>query len=129
MAGKDYGVVLVTPRSGPLAGQVLSVMGEIKLKPSGYTIAGEVSVDHLSHNRSFEPKPVVATCDFDRADIDWDAALRGRFDLTWEEQHAGVNHYMTAAGFVGEQSDSFKDGKVTGLEVQCTKRNYRKRPV
>lgn len=129
MAGKDYGEVIITPRSGPLAGQKLSAMGEIKLKASGYRIGGEVSVDHQAHNRSFEPMPVVATCDFDRGTIDWDALIRSRFDLTWEEVHAGTIHYMTNAGMVGEASDSFKDGKVSGLEVQCTKRNYRRRPV
>lgn len=129
MAGKDYGVVNITMRSGPLAGQTLQAMGEIKLKPSGYKIGGEVSVDHQSHNRSFEPVPVVASCDFDRGGIDWDQVLASRFDMTWEEEHAGVNHYMTQAAATGESSESFKDGKSSGLEIQCTKRNYRKRAV
>jgi len=129
MAGKDYGVVIITVRSGPLAGRTLQAMGEIKLKPSGYKIGGEVSVDHQAHNRSFEPSPVVAMCDFDRGDIDWDQLARSRFDMTWEEEHAGLVHYMTQSAIVGEQSDSFKDGKATGLEVQCTKPNYRKRNV
>nr|WP_047578347.1 hypothetical protein [Methylobacterium sp. ZNC0032] len=129
MAGNDYGDVIITPRSGPLAGQKLSAMGEIKLKSSGYKIGSEVSADQQVMNRSFEPTAVVASCDFDRGTIDWEAALRGRFDLTWEEVHAGTIHYMTNAGFVGELNDSFKDGKVSGLEVHCTKRNYRRRPV
>ena len=29
MAGKDYGVVIITVRSGPLAGRTLQAMGEI----------------------------------------------------------------------------------------------------
>lgn len=129
MAGKDYGVVIITMRSGPLAGKTLQAMGEIKLKPSGYKIGSEVSVDHQSLNRSFEPTAVVASCDFDRGEIDWDLVLGSRFDMTWEEQHAGVNHYMTQAAVTGETSESFKDGKASGLEVHCTKRNYRKRAV
>jgi hypothetical protein len=129
MAGKDYGVVIITVRSGPLAGKTLQAMGEIKLKASGYKIGSEVSVDHQSLNRSFEPTAVVAAADFDRGEIDWDALLQARFDMTWEEQHAGWVHYMTQAGFTGEAQDSFKDGKTSGLEIHCTKLNYRKRPV
>ncbi len=127
MAGKDYGTVIITMRSGPLAGRTLAAMGEVKLKPSGYKIAGEVSVDHAENNRSFEPVPVVAMCDFSRGDIDWDAVSVARFDMTWEEPLAGLVHYMTQAGVVGEQQDSMKDGKLSGLEIQCTKPNYRKR--
>ncbi|WP_420104151.1 hypothetical protein [Bosea sp. (in: a-proteobacteria)] len=129
MAGKDYGVVIITPRSGPLAGQKISAMGEIKIKATGYKVGAETSVDQQVLNRSFEPTPVVVSCDFDRGDIDWDALLRARFDMTWEEVHAALNHYMTNAGLVGEAQESFKDGKLTGLEIQCTKLNYRRRAV
>lgn len=129
MAGKDYGVVIITPRSGPLAGQKISALGEIKLKATGYKVGSEVSVDQQVLNRSFEPTAVVASCDFDRGNVDWDALLRSRFDVTWEEVHAGVNHYMNNSGLVGEAQESFKDGKLTGLEIQCTKLDYRRRPV
>jgi hypothetical protein len=129
MAGKDYGVVIIRVLSGPLAGRTLSALGEVKIKPSGYKIGGEVSVDHQEHNRSFEPVPVVAMCDFSRGDVDWDALANARFDMTWEEPLANLIHYMTQAALVGEQQDSMKDGKSTGHEVQCTKPNYRKRAI
>lgn len=127
MAGKDYGVVVISVLSGPLAGRVLSAMGEIKMKSTGYKIAGEATVDHANFNRSFEPVPVSAACDFDRGDIPWNQIVNARFDLTWTEVHAGITHYMTQAGFTGEAQASFKDGKMSGLEVQCALSNYRQR--
>lgn len=126
MAGKDYGDVVITIRSGPLAGQTLQAMGEPRLKSSGYNITGEVSADHQVHNRSFSAQPVSVAADFDRGTVDWDTLEGVRFDMTWHEVHAGWVHYMTNAALVGDASDSMRDGKSTGREVQCTKRNYRK---
>lgn len=127
MAGKDYGVVVISVLSGPLAGRVLSAMGEIKGNFSGYKVSGEVSVDHANFNRSFEPVPVKVSCDFDRGDIPWNQIIGARFDMTWTEVHAGLTHYMTQAGFTGEAQASFKDGKMSGLEVQSALSNYRQR--
>lgn len=126
MAGRDYGDIVITIRSGPQAGRTLQAMGEARLKPSGYNITGEVSADHQTHNRSFAPQPVSVAVDFDRGDIDWDILEGVRFDMTWHEVHAGWVHHMTQAALVGDASDSMRDGKSTGREVQCTKRNYRK---
>ncbi|MCP4564062.1 MAG: hypothetical protein GY873_30120 [Bosea sp.] len=127
MAGKDYGDVVISVLSGPLAGRTLSAMGEIKIKSTGYKIAAEVSSDHQVMNRSFEAQPVLVSCDFDRGSVDWGALIAARFDLTWTEVHAGKTHFMTQAGFTGEAQASMKDGKMTGLEVSCAKANYRAR--
>lgn len=127
MAGKDYGIVIISVLSGPLAGQVISAMGEVKLKASGFNITAESSADQLVMNRGFEPKPVVMSADFDRGDIPWEKIANVRFDLTTTEVHAGVTHFLTQAGFTGESQESMKDGKVTGLEIACAPRSYRRR--
>ncbi|CAD5275032.1 hypothetical protein BOSE62_130667 [Bosea sp. 62] len=127
MAGKDYGDVVISVLSGPLAGRTLSAMGEIKIKSTGYKVSAEVSSDHQVMNRGFEPQPVIVSCDFDRGSINWNALITARFDMTWTEVLAGMTHFMTQAGFTGEAQGSMKDGKMTGLEVSCAKANYRLR--
>lgn len=127
MAGKDYGLVVISVLSGPLAGRSISAMGEVKLKSTGYNITAESSADHQVMNRSFETKPVSAGADFDRGDIPWHQIVNARFDLTWTEVHAGKTHFMSRAGFTGESQESMKDGKVTGLEIACAPAGYRLR--
>jgi hypothetical protein len=127
MAGKDYGVVVISVLSGSLAGRTFSAMGEIKLKGTGYKISAEVSTDHQTLNRSFETQPVTVSCDFDRGDVPWGAIVNERFDMTWTEVHARTTHFMSGAGFSGEAQASMKDGKLSGLEVVCALSRYRTR--